>query len=82
MHLAAACACPTVAIFGLSSVVQWRPWKVPSRVLAGLGEMDEWPAEMIAVENPILRVSVTQAESAARELMRKPSAATTGTNAP
>ena len=70
MHLAAACECPTVAIFGLSSVVQWKPWMVPSRVLAGLGEMEEWPAEMIARENPILRVSVAEAAAAAREIAR------------
>ena len=69
MHLAAACGCPVAAIFGLSSVVQWRPWKVPHRVLAGLGEMDEWSAEMVRAENPILRVSVDQAEAAVRELL-------------
>lgn len=80
MHLAAACACPTVAIFGLSSVVQWKPWKVPHRVLAGLGEMDEWTAEMAGAENPILRVSVEQAETAARELVSEGVAAT-GTEA-
>jgi heptosyltransferase-3 len=74
MHLAAACQCPTVAIFGLSSVVQWKPWKVESRVLAGLGEMEEWPAEMVGVENPILRVTVQQAEAAAREIARDVSA--------
>ena len=74
MHLAAACQCPTVAIFGHSSVVQWKPWLVPSRVLAGLGEMDEWPAEMVAAENPILRVSVRQMESAVREIARKTAA--------
>lgn len=28
MHLAAACQCPTVALFGPSVVEQWRPWKV------------------------------------------------------
>jgi heptosyltransferase-3 len=71
MHLAAACQCPTVAIFGLSSVVQWKPWQVPNRVLAGLGEMDEWSAEMVNAENPILRVSVVQAETAAREIARE-----------
>ena len=75
MHLAAACQCPTVAIFGLSSVVQWKPWQVPSRVLAGLGEMDEWSAEMVAAENPILRVSVEQAVLAAREITRRIAAA-------
>jgi len=71
MHLAAACTCPTVALFGISSVVQWKPWKVPSRVLAGLGEMDEWRADMVGTENPILRVSVEQVESAARELLQE-----------
>ena len=76
MHLAAACACPTVAIFGLSSVVQWKPWQVPNRVLAGLGEMDEWPAEMAVTENPILRVSVAQAEAAVRDLMNEAVTAT------
>jgi heptosyltransferase-3 len=75
MHLAAACQCPTVAIFGHSSVVQWKPWQVPNRVLAGLGEMDEWPAEMVAAENPILRVGVAQAETAAREIARETAAA-------
>ena len=71
MHLAAACQCPTVGIFGLSSVVQWKPWQVESRVLAGLEEMDEWSAEMAGVENPILRVSVQQVEAAARESARE-----------
>ncbi len=78
MHLAAACQCPTVGIFGLSSVVQWRPWQVVHRVLAGLGEMDEWSAEMVAAENPILRVSVAQAEAAARAILREFPAAVIG----
>lgn len=33
MHLAAACQCPIVAIFGDSVVSQWSPWKVPSAVV-------------------------------------------------
>lgn len=33
MHLAAACQCPTVAIFGPSVELMWRPWRVPNRVL-------------------------------------------------
>jgi heptosyltransferase III len=33
MHLAAACQCPTVAIFGPSSVAEWRPWKVAHRLV-------------------------------------------------
>ncbi len=81
MHLAAACACPTVAIFGISSVVQWKPWQVPNRVLAALGEMDEWTTEIARKENPILRISVEQAEAAVRELLQETSAAAVGTEA-
>lgn len=33
MHLAAACQCPTVAIFAYSVVDHWRPWKVSHEVL-------------------------------------------------
>ena len=33
MHLAAACQCPTVAIFAYSVVDHWRPWKVPHELL-------------------------------------------------
>jgi heptosyltransferase-3 len=34
MHLAAACNCPTVAIFGPSVPSHWAPWKTQSIVLA------------------------------------------------
>lgn len=33
MHLAAACQCPTVALFGPSIVHFWRPWQVAHRVV-------------------------------------------------
>jgi heptosyltransferase-3 len=33
MHLAAACQCPTVALFGPSVLDQWRPWRVPHRAV-------------------------------------------------
>jgi heptosyltransferase-3 len=37
MHLAAACECPTVAIFGASDPAEWRPWRVPHRVVTARG---------------------------------------------
>ena len=37
MHLAAACQCPTVALFGPSVVGEWGPWKVPHRVVTEQG---------------------------------------------
>ncbi len=33
MHLAAACQCPIVALFGPSIVSQWAPWKVPHKIV-------------------------------------------------
>lgn len=33
MHLAAACQCPTVAVFGPSSEVHWQPWQSPHRIV-------------------------------------------------
>jgi heptosyltransferase-3 len=37
MHLAAACNCPTVALFGPSTVRFWRPWRVEHRVVLSPG---------------------------------------------
>jgi heptosyltransferase-3 len=33
MHLAAACQCPTVAIFGDTVAKHWQPWRVPHRLV-------------------------------------------------
>lgn len=33
MHLAAACGCPTVALFGDSKIFEWYPWRVRHRVV-------------------------------------------------
>lgn len=33
MHLAAACDCPTVALFGESKLFEWYPWRVRHRVV-------------------------------------------------
>jgi heptosyltransferase-3 len=68
MHLAAACQCPTVAIFGLTSFVQWRPWKCHHRVLAGLPELHEIRAEAVGADNPINRVSVQDVLTAVEAL--------------
>lgn len=37
MHLAAACQCPTVAIFGPSIEDNWHPWKAPHRIVTSRG---------------------------------------------
>jgi len=33
MHLAAACRCPVVALFGPSGEIEWGPWQTPNRVV-------------------------------------------------
>jgi ADP-heptose:LPS heptosyltransferase len=37
MHLAAACGCPVVALFGPSIEDHWHPWRVPYRVVTSPG---------------------------------------------
>lgn len=72
MHLAAACACPTVAIFGKAAVSEWRPWKVPHRVVTP-------PEEIVQVARaksdlPVLNritayVTLNQVQRACDELL-------------
>lgn len=45
MHLAAACQCPTVALFGSSVPAQWRPWRVRHRMVEGALRSGEKPSE-------------------------------------
>jgi heptosyltransferase-3 len=48
MHLAAACACPVVAVFGPTSVNEWRPWKVKHEiVLPEKEDFDRMPPETV-----------------------------------
>ncbi|MBL6764903.1 MAG: glycosyltransferase family 9 protein [Verrucomicrobiae bacterium] len=64
MHLAAACNCPTVAIFGPSVPWVWRPWRVPSEVAAPedhltyLGVYDQFNqvAALKTADGPVSRV--------------------------
>jgi ADP-heptose:LPS heptosyltransferase len=37
MHLAAACGCPVVALFGPSIEDYWYPWQVPYRIVTSRG---------------------------------------------
>lgn len=45
MHLAAACQCPTVALFGPSIAGYWRPWRVTHEVVSPV-ERPEFPTSM------------------------------------
>ncbi len=64
MHLAAACGCPTVAIFGPSVIHQWRPWQVNHRLLTSAVPV---PSE----DEPkgVVQVSVDEVFGALNELV-------------
>jgi heptosyltransferase-3 len=47
MHLAAACRCPVVALFGPSIEDHWHPWQVPYRIVTTPG--------YVAAKNPVER---------------------------
>lgn len=49
MHLAAACQCPTVAVFGATGVAHWRPWKTKNIVIAPSPE--ELRQDQLAIRN-------------------------------
>jgi len=68
MHLAAACQCPLVAIFGYSVVSQWRPWQAPCELinLAAGRDRDEFPDEKI------MRLQTPELVLAAAERLLRP----------
>ncbi len=45
MHLAAACNCPTVALFGESKIFEWYPWRVRHRAVRAHQWLGEKQAE-------------------------------------
>ena len=61
MHLAAACDCPTVALFGPSPVVEYHPWRVEywmirPQDLLGEATAKAMPPDELMRENPMDRV--------------------------
>jgi heptosyltransferase-3 len=60
MHLAAACDCPTVALFGPSPVFEYHPWQVKNWVLHPQNWLDEEKIKSINSENLMLRIPTDQ----------------------
>lgn len=62
MHLAAACQCPTVALFGPSDGHVWRPWQVRHELVTPLGDvhherrMDDITVEQVFVACQRVRI--------------------------
>jgi ADP-heptose:LPS heptosyltransferase len=76
MHLAAACQCPTVALFGSSREWAWHPWAVRHQIL-GPTEAD-WQAAQTArdtgqvkqeIRKLIFKVSVKETLAACRAML-------------
>lgn len=64
MHLAAACQCPSIVIFGPSVEAAWRPWQVKHRIV-GPSESDR---EKLPEEQWIQSVKTDAVMAACREL--------------
>lgn len=48
MHLAAACQCPTVAIFGPTSIQEWHPWRVEYELVSPCEDsLKKYPPESV-----------------------------------
>ncbi len=74
MHLAAAVGTPTIAVWGSSDSVRWRPWGVPHRVVQNPFECNPCPGyDCLVADSPICieSVSIDQVSHAVRDLMRE-----------
>lgn len=74
MHLAAAVGTPTIAVWGSSDSVRWRPWGVPHRVIQNPFECNPCPGyNCLVAYSPLCieSVSTDQVSHAVRDLMRE-----------
>jgi len=73
MHLAAACKCPTIALFGSSRDWAWRPWAVQHQIL-GPSEAD-WKSVLESAQTKqeirklIFKISVKETLAACRAML-------------
>jgi heptosyltransferase III len=68
MHLAAACACPTVALFMGSSPIEWAPWRTRHVIVQPAPENQD------TALSPALRISLGQVVQACDDLLQETSA--------
>jgi heptosyltransferase III len=65
MHLAAACQCPTVALFGSSVARHWRPWRAPHQLIGAA----DWGQK--AADDTMTRIAVEPVLAACRAMLSK-----------
>ena len=74
MHLAAACHCPTVTLFGPSIEDHWHPWEVPHRIVTSHGYVpvaDIKDRYTLVKKRTMDEIQVDDVVSACEELMEE-----------
>lgn len=69
MHLAAACNCPTVALFGQSKISEWYPWRVRSIVLRAHDWLDEEATDKLSAAALMNEIGTQRVVSACDEIL-------------
>ena len=67
MHLAAACGCPTVCLFGPSPVFEYHPWKVKHWMIRPHDWIGEEAAKKISRDELMKEIPVAKVLEACRE---------------
>ena len=70
MHLAAACHCPTVALFGSSKIFEWRPWRVRHRTIRALDWLEEEAAEKLLPEQLMEKITARTVVEACKDVLQ------------
>ena len=69
MHLAAACQCPTVALFGGSKIFEWYPWRVRSVVVRPQDWLGEESTAGLLDSELMRRIDVARVVAACDEIL-------------
>lgn len=69
MHLAAACNCPTVALFGGSKIFEWYPWRVRHRTVRAHDWLGEEAAAALPPEALMREITTDRVVSACDDVL-------------
>jgi ADP-heptose:LPS heptosyltransferase len=69
MHLAAACNCPTVALFGESKLFEWYPWRVRSVVVRAHDWLGKETAELMEGPDMMKEIPVARVVTACDQIL-------------